>query len=481
MGSSAKRMTVVVIVCCQFLNSFTGSAMNVAIPTIGAEFHAAAADLGWVVTAYNMCTVALLLPLGRLADLTNRRAIYLLGLGILTAVAEAAAWAPGLDALIVTRVIQGLGASCIFATGQAILLGAVPDDSRGRAIGWSTAAVYIGLSAGPVVGGFITHHLGWRAVFHVIAVIGLVLVGFAATQLPPNAANSASAQPAAAPVNPVDPVPASPAPSLRQRLDLPGMALVTIASLLVTYGLTELPAAPALIALAVGVALLAAFVAHERRTDTPLLPATLWRAGANFVLSNLSALLSYAATFAISYLLAIYLQQVKGLGADLSGVILITSPLVQAVISPWTGRLADRHSPFLLASLGMGLCAAGLVVFAFLDPGTPLWLILAVLAVIGFGFGLFATPNTTAIMSMTPPADHGLTNAFISMVRNLGMVCSMAVITVLVRASFGDAEIATAPVPVITNTMRLAFAIFAGICAVGVFTSLNRRTGQPLR
>ncbi|MDR1808364.1 MAG: MFS transporter [Propionibacteriaceae bacterium] len=462
--SRDRNLTVVVIVCCQFLNSFTGSAMNVSIPTIGADFHSAAADLGWIVTAYNMCTVALLLPLGRFADLTNRRVIYLTGLAILAAVAEAAAWAPGLRSLIAARVVQGLGASCLFASAQAILVAAVPPERRGRAIGWSTAAVYVGLSVGPVAGGFLTHHLGWRSIFHVIAVVGLVLVAFATTQLPRDAGVTRSAGPG------------GPPGSLRDRLDLPGMALVTAAALLVTYGLTELPAPLALAALTAGAILLALFIRHERRTSTPLLSPGLWRAGPNFLLSNLSALLSYAATFAISYLLAIYLQQVKGLGADRSGLVLITSPVVQAVVSPWAGRLADRRSPFKLASAGMALCAASLVVFAFLSPTTPVVLIVAVLAVIGFGFGLFATPNTTAVMSMTPPADHGLTNAFLSMTRNLGMVCSMAVITILVRARFGAAEIAAAPVPVITGTMRLAFAIFAGICVVGVFTSMNRKS-----
>jgi MFS family permease len=461
MASSRNHLTVIVIVCCQFLNASTSSALNVSIPTIGNEFHAAAAELGWVVTAYNMCTVALLLPLGRLADLTNRRAVYLTGLAILAGVGELAAFAPSLGWLVAARVVQGMGASCIFATAQAILIAAVPADRRGWAIGWSTASVYVGLSLGPVIGGFLTHHVGWRAIFHVIFAVGVILTVFAALALPrtPKAAGREG--------------------GLAGKLDVGGMGLVVPSALLVTFGLTELPDLLALGALAAGVALLVAFIRHERSTATPLLSPGLWKAGPNFILSNLSALLSYAATFAISYLLAIYLQQVKGLGADLAGIILITSPAVQAVISPWTGRLADRRSPFKLASAGMGLCAACLVVFAFLSETTPVAVIVATLAVIGFGFGLFASPNNTAIMAMTPPADHGLANAFLSMTRNLGMVCSMAVITILVRARFGDAEIADADAGLITSTMRLAFAIFAAICAVGVFTSLQRRSAEP--
>jgi MFS family permease len=449
-------VTVAVVVCAQFLNAFTGSAMNVSIPTIGADFHAAAADLGWIVTAYNMCTVALLLPFGRLGDLTNRRTMFVTGLAVLTLVAEAAAWAPNLGVLVATRVVQGIGASCLFATGQALMVAAVPPARRGRAIGLATASVYIGLSTGPVAGGLLTHHLGWRSVFHVIAAVGVLTVTSAAVLLPRATAPVAAA-------------------SLASRLDLRGAALITPAALLVTYGLTELPDALAVAALAAGVALGVAFVRHERGSAEPLVNPGLFRGGPNFLLSNLSALLSYAATFAVSYLLAIYLHQVRGFGADLSGFALITSPLVQAVVSPWVGRLADRRSPFALSSAGMALCVAGLVVFARLTPATPLPLVIATLGLIGLGFGFFATPNTTAVMSMAQPADYGVANAMLAFMRNLGMVCSMAVITIIVRARFGRTAIADAPIPLITSTTRLAFAIFAVICAVGVFTSLNRR------
>jgi MFS family permease len=453
--NSQVSATIAVIVCSQFLNAFTGSALNVSIPAIGTDFSAAAADLGWLVTTYNMCTVALLLPLGRLADLTNRRAMFIIGLAILAVVAEISAFVPNLGGLIATRVLQGIGASCLFATGQAILVSAVDPKARGRAIGLTVAAVYVGLSVGPVIGGFVTHHLGWRYVFHLIAALGLINGTFAIWRLP----RSTQQRPG----------------NLLRQMDLPGIALVTSAALLLTYGLTTLPSPPGIGCSAAGVLLLAGFILAERRAAEPLISEALWAGGQNFALSNLSALLSYAATFAVSYLLAIYLQQVRGLTADWTGLVLITSPAVQAVLSPWAGRAADRRSPFVLASTGMGLCAVGLVVFANLSEQTPLWLIIATLALIGAGFGLFASPNTTAIMSMARPSEYGIANAFVSMMRNLGMVISMAIITITVTQFFGRAAITDASADLITSTLRFCFAIFAGICVVGVFTSLGRR------
>ncbi|MDR1711114.1 MAG: MFS transporter [Propionibacteriaceae bacterium] len=454
MSTSRAGITIAVIVCSQFLNAFTGSALNVSIPTIGADFAAAAADLGWLVTTYNMCTVALLLPLGRLADLTNRRAMFITGLAVLAVVAEVSAWVPTLGGLIATRVVQGVGASCLFATGQAILVSAVDPKQRGRAIGLTVAAVYVGLSVGPVIGGLITHHLGWRSVFHLIAVLGLVNGAFAVWRLP----QSEQRRPA----------------NLLAELDVPGIALVVGAALALTYGLTTLPSPPGIAFTAAGVALLGVFVWVERRAAQPLISPALWAGGPNFALSNLSALLSYAATFAVSYLLAIHLQQVQGLTADLAGFVLITSPAVQALLSPWAGRAADRHSPFIMASAGMGLCAVGLIVFATISAQTPLVLIIANLALIGAGFGLFASPNTTAVMSMARPSEYGIANAFLSMMRNLGMVVSMAIITITVTQFFGRTAIADASPELITATLRFCFAVFAGICILGVFTSLRR-------
>ncbi|MDR1825648.1 MAG: MFS transporter [Bifidobacteriaceae bacterium] len=459
------RPVIFACVLCSFLTAFTGSSLNVSIPSIGADFGSPAASLGWVVSAYTICTVVLLAPLGRLADLTSRRSVLIAGLATLAAVAVATAFAVNLPQLIALRVAQGVGASCVFATQQAILAQAVPPFRRGWALGLSVGAVYCGLSLGPVVGGLLTHHWGWRSIFWFIAVLGLVALTVAVVRLPREGRHRAGDTEAA---------------GLWGRLDVAGAAIYAAAGFGLCYGMMTVPGRVlGYVALAAGLALLGVFVWWEHRAVSPLMALSLFRAGPNFALSNLSALLSYAATFAVSYLLSIYLQQVKGLGADVSGLVLVVAPACQAVVAPLAGRWSDRRSPFALASLGMCLCTVGLVALALIGKETPLAWVLACLVVTGCGFGLFSTPNTNAIMSLAQPRDFGVVVAFVATMRNLGMVVSMAIITIIVSQRFGGAAIAEAPSGLVLGTMRIAFWVFAGICLAGVVTSLQRRRPSP--
>ena len=536
--SHAARWVIVVGVLCSFLAAFTGSALNVAIPTIGADFDAPAASLGWIVSCYNICTVVLLLPLGRLADLTSRRAVLLVGLTVFVVAGGLTPATTSLPQLIGLRVLQGVGAAGLFATQQAILAEAVPPQRRGAALGLTVSAVYVGLSAGPVLGGVFTRHFGWRSIFWFVTALGLATAAIAAAKLPhrhataaglaagrsagsppgtaepgaglamgrpagsppgtarsdaglamgrsagsppgtarsdaPSAVEPSSAPPpAGSPPGTAEPgAPVTMPRPLARRLDLPGMAIFMVGALGLTYGFDGLPDPVAYAALGLGLALLVVFVLHERRAAEPLLALHLFHAGAGYLLSNLSALLSYASTFAVSYLLAIYLTQVKGLHADAIGLILIVSPVCQAIVTPWTGRLSDRRSPFALASFGMALCAAGLVSFVALGASTPLAVVVVNLVVLGLGFAFFASPNTTAVMSFARPPDYGVVVSFLATMRNLGMVVAMGIIAVIVSGRFGQLTVAEAPVPLVVSTLRWCFAVFAVICLVGVGTSL---------
>ena len=457
--SATARSVILVGVLGSFLTAFSGSVLNVAIPAIGADFAAPAAALGWIVSAFTISTVVLLLPLGRLADVTSRRAVLIGGLVLTTVVSGLTLVTASLTQLIVLRVLQGIGAACLYATQQAILADVVPTARRGAALGLTISAVYVGLSSGPVLGGLCTRHFGWRSIFWFITVLTLVTTVVAVLRLP----------------RPARAVPRPLAPSL----DLTGMGVYGLAALGLTYGLNELPnGGRAYLALGLGGLLFVGFILHERRAAQPLISPSLFRGRPAFLLSNLSALLSYAATFAVSYLLAIYLQQVKGLRPDLTGLILIVSPLCQSFVAPLAGRLSDRRSPFALASLGMALCAAGLISFAWIGAATSLVVIVANLVVLGIGFGFFSTPNTAAIMSLAPPRDFGIVVSLVATMRNLGMVVAMAIIAAIVSSHFGQLTVAEAPGPLVVTTLRWCFGVFAGICLVGIATSVNRRPAR---
>jgi predicted MFS family arabinose efflux permease len=185
--------------------------------------------------------------------------------------------------------------------------------------------------------------------------------------------------------------------------------------------------------------------------------------------------MNYGSTFALGYFMSIYLQMVKGLDSQISGLLLISQPAIMALLSPYAGRLSDRVSPFKLASSGMAVCALGLFSFTFLSPAYPLPLIVANLLVVGIGFAFFSSPNTNAVMSCVQPKDYGVASSIQSTMRNIGHTFGMSAVTLIVAANMGAASFAEASAALLIRTMRTGFTVFTIVCVVGVFFSLQRK------
>ncbi|MDR0817651.1 MAG: MFS transporter [Clostridiales Family XIII bacterium] len=455
-----RRAVIFIILLASFLPSFAGGALNVSIPVIGMEFQSGTASLGWILTAYSISAVSLMLPLGRLADLTSKRNVLITGLILFCVLHAVAIFVNSLPLLILLRVLQGVGSACLFATNQAILADAFPFEMRGRVLGMSVAAVYVGLSAGPVLGGLITRHLGWRGIFVFIAVGSAFAAAVAIAKLPKKARPPREE-------------------SLVALLDGGGTALYMVGIIALMYGAMKITQNWwSYVILGIGIVLLVIFVLYEHHAKSPIVDMNMFKGNPNFLLSNLAALLNYGATFAVSYLLSIYLQMVKGIGPDISGIILITAPLMQAIVSPYAGRLSDKKSPFAIASFGMAMCTVSLISFIFVGSDSSLIHVILSLVVVGVGFGLFSSPNTNAIMSLAAPEHYGITASFVSTMRNVGQSLSMCAITIIMNVVIGRTPIDKATIPQITSSMRTAFIIFATVCAVGVFISMNRKAGK---
>jgi EmrB/QacA subfamily drug resistance transporter len=434
--------------------------MNVAMPLIGREFGLSAVRLGWVLTAYTLTAAMFLVPFGRLADITGRKRIFALGLGFDIAGATLGALAPSAFLLILARAIQGIGGAMIFGTGVAILTSVYPPGARGRALGLNTAAVYTGLSLGPVIGGFIVHAAGWRTVFLLtipIAATGLVL---ATTRLKGEWADARG-----------------------EGFDLTGAALFGAGLVALMYGFSHLPSLSGFGFTAAGLLALAVFVVFEGRAPFPVLDLRLFRRNRIFAFSNLAALLNYCATAAVAFLMSLYLQYIKGLPPQKAGLVLVAQPIVMAVASPFAGRLSDRAEPRLLASLGMALSAAGLLLFSFLGPDTSFAAIAASLACLGLGFGLFSSPNTNAVMSSVETRHLGTASATLGTMRLTGQMLSAGLTMMIFALVMGQAAIEPAVYPLFLRATRAAFVFFAVLCFAGVFASLARgdRPAAPPR
>jgi len=456
------RALTVALVMASFATSFAGSSLNVSIPSIGAEFAVPTATLGWLLTAFTMCSVAFTLPLGRLGDLYSRRTLLMVGIAIFSLANLTAAFVPSMQVMLTLRFFQGIGGACMFATNQAILIDAYPPNVRGRVLGISMSAVYFGLAAGPIVGGFITQHLSWRAVFIFMAALGIITFCVAIGRLPKNASRAEPGQ-------------------IRKNLDIPGMIFYMLGIVSLAWGLNNLPKnILAYVFVGVGLLLIGAFILWENRATSPLLNPRLFKAGWSFALSNLSAFFNFSSTFAVSYLMSIYLQQVKGFGADISGFILVTAPLTQATVTLFAGRFSDRYSPFRLASIGCGFCSLALISFIFVGPESPLLHIFINLILMGIGFGFFASPNTNAVMSLVPRQDFGTATAFLGTMRNLGQIVGMSVIVIITTIYLQDQPINTVAAADLSQVIKTCFMVFSIICLTGVFTSLQHKIKKPV-
>jgi MFS family permease len=227
-----------------------------------------------------------------------------------------------------------------------------------------------------------------------------------------------------------------------------------------------------------GVLGLLLFIGWEARAASPVLPVGLFRNNTVFSFSNLAALINYSATSAVGFLLSLYLQHIKGLSPQEAGLILMAQPVAMAVLSPLAGRLSDRIESRVLASAGMALTTLALLQLIFLSTQTPFGAIILYLVILGCGFGLFSSPNVNAIMSAVERKSYGVASATLGTMRLVGQTLSMGIAKLIFALFLGQVAIAPQVYPQFLANLKLAFAVFAVLCFVGVFASLARGDSQ---
>jgi MFS family permease len=242
----------------------------------------------------------------------------------------------------------------------------------------------------------------------------------------------------------------------------------------IMYGFSRLPAAAGGWLLLAGLLGIVAFIWWETRASSPVLNINLFRRSLAFTFSNLAALANYSATFAVGFLLSLYLQYIQGLSPQNAGLVLVAQPVVMALFSPVAGRLSDRIEPGIVASIGMAVTTIGLVLFAFLNEQTSLALVVASLVFVGLGFALFSSPNTNAVMSSVDKRFYGVASATLGTMRLIGQTFSLGIAVLIFALYIGRARITPEYYPLFLTSMKLAFIIFALLCFGGIFASLAR-------
>jgi EmrB/QacA subfamily drug resistance transporter len=449
--AGSRRLILLLIVITAFINPFLGAAINIALPTISEEFSMGAVGMSWVAMSFLLSSAVFLVPLGKLADIRGRKRVFFVGNVVLTTTSILCALSSSGTMLIILRGIQGIGSAMVFGTGVAIITSVYPPQERGKAIGITVTAVYVGLSLAPFLGGMLTQYLGWRSIFYATVPFGLLVIWITWRYVKEEWADAQG-----------------------EKFDLGGSILYVFSMSAFMYGFSRLPEVPAIVLVAVGLLGLIAFVILEKRLKYPVFNMVLLSSNRLFALSNLAALINYATTFAITFLLSLYLQYILGMSPRDAGMILITQPVLMAIVASISGKLSDTRDPRILASIGMGIIVVGLIMLTFLTENSSITYLVVVLAVVGFGFGMFSSPNTNAIMGSVHKKYLGLASATVGTMRLTGQMMSMGIATLILQLFLGNRAISAEHSVEFMTSMKTTFVIFVILCVVGVFASLAR-------
>jgi EmrB/QacA subfamily drug resistance transporter len=446
-----RRGVLFISLAASFLTPFMVSSVNIALPTIARDLSMGVVAMSWVTVAYLLCSTIFLIPFGKLADTFGRKRFFAAGAFLITVSSLLSVVAHNGAMLIASRMLHGTGAAMIFGTGMAMLTSVVPPAKRGRIIGINVSFTYLGLMLGPFIGGFLTHHFGWRAIFFVNIPAGAV-IALAALSLVRREWREHKGQ----------------------VVDITGMVLYAVSIALIIIGFSKLTQWYGMLSAGIGIVTGALFLIAESRSGNSILPITLLLRNRVFACSNLAALINYGATYSIGFLLSCYLQYVKGLSPQQAGTFLMVQPIAMVLFSPLAGRLSDRIEPRILSSAGMGCITVALLLLSRFGASTTTLSVITTQALFGIGFALFSSPNTSAVMGSVETSNYGIASATVGTMRLLGQVFSMGFTTLLMSVMIGEGTIIPQLYPQFLVMMHLTCQLFAGLCFLGIGVSLVR-------
>lgn len=455
--NSKKRAVLFAVVATQCAVPFMLSAVGVCLPAIGREYSATAISLSLVESVFLGVNAMFLLPLGRAADILGRGAVFLIGLGLFSLTSFALTLAPSMEVLLAIRAAQAVGGAMTLATGLALVYDAFPVEERGKALGLSSAGIFFGISAGPVLGGLIASHLGWRWVFN----LGMAPCALALIACLRNLNWRISFKPG-------------------ERFDWLGAVTSALGVGLLVFGSAHTDSPWGLRILAAGALAVALFLVVEARAKSPLLHLGLFSSNRPFSMGLAAMSIVSSAAFGVSFLLSLYLQYGRGMTPAQAGLLLAIQPIVQCLVSPLSGRLAGKLPTHVLAGVGALLSAAGVCLAATLGADSGQGLVMSVLIVVGFGIGLFSTPSMLVVMSSVDQTRYGVASALSGQARTFGMTACMAAVTMVIAHYVGARPLGPEVFAQYLSAMR---AVFIGAGVVGIlgaglsFLSGPRRAG----
>lgn len=451
---------LILIVMVTFMSTLDGSIVNVALPNMAKKMEVTTQKIQWVVTSYLMVISAAILIFGRLGDIKGKTKVFRFGLALFTLGSILCGITDSLLFLVIARCIQAVGAAGSMANSQGIITQAFPARERGKALGISGTFVALGTMVGPPLGGFIIDIASWKYIFLINVPIGIIIFILTMKYLPKGTKQST------------------------EKLDLVGAVLFALFILPLFAAINEGQAVGftqpiILFGFAVAFVSLIIFIMLERKLEEPLLHLEIFK-NKLFSLSIFCGFISFVAIFCSNIIQPFYLQNVLKLTPSTTGLFMTIYPIILAVVAPVSGHLSDKIGSEILTFIGLIFTSVGLFLMSTLNEYSSLGIMVFFIAAMSVGNGLFQSPNNSLVMSTVPKNKLGIAGSVNALVRNLGMVCGIALSTTLLynrmsyKIGYHVSDFVEGRSDVFIYGMRVVYITAGVICLFGAIITALR-------
>ena len=431
-----------------FFSIFLSNGIIIGVPAIAQEFGMNNVIQNWVPTIFFLVVAIFTVPAGQISGKYGVKKSLLAGVIVYLIASIGAVLSFSTESFLIFRMMQGAGVAFLNVSAMAMVVHAVKPQNRGKALGFTSTGIYLATSLSPVMCGLLVYNFGWRSMFYFVIPFLVLCIILMILKIPQDWKTYE-----------------------HDKIDKFGSILYGFGILAFIYGFTTLIRPSGLILTIIGIILIIIFAAYELRQTTPVFNIKLFK-NRKFASSNIAALCSYIAVMVVTTILNYHFQYVRGWNAEMSGLILIITPILMAIISPNSGKLSDRIHPQKLAAIGMAIATVALVILTFLTKDTPLYLVIIAMILQGIGMGLFSSPNMNAIMSSVPPKDAPTASASQATMRTIGQTMSLGLSTLVFAWIMGNLQLSTQYAGLIVQSSQIVCGICTVACVLAIFASL---------